>query len=92
MSRVLIAGCGYVGEATADLFHDAGCDVEGWTSSAESAAKLSGKPYPVAAVDISDRGRVLAQAKDCAAVIQCASTRGGDADLYQSQRSTLANH
>ena len=33
MPRILIAGCGYVGEATADLFHSAGWDVEGWVHS-----------------------------------------------------------
>lgn len=83
MKRILIAGCGYVGETVADLSHDADWDVEGWTSSAESAAKLSGKPYHVAAVDISNRNQVLAEAKDYDAVIQCASTRGGDAELYR---------
>src|SRR5437667_11004173 len=41
MPRILIAGCGYVGQATADLFHAAGWTVEGWTRSADSAAKLS---------------------------------------------------
>ena len=83
MKRILIAGCGYVGETTADLCHDAGWEVEGWTSSAESAAKLSGKPYRVAAVDISSRDEVLGHAKHFDAVIQCASTRGGDTGLYQ---------
>ena len=34
MPRVLIAGCGYVGTATADLFQSAGWEVEGWTYSA----------------------------------------------------------
>ena len=45
MPRILIAGCGYVGEATADLFHSAGWNVEGWVHSKESAARLSVKPY-----------------------------------------------
>lgn len=83
MKRVLIAGCGYVGEATADLFHDAGWDVEGWTASPESATKLYGKPYRVTAIDISDRDQVLARAKQFDTVIQVASTRGGNADLYR---------
>ena len=52
MPRILIAGCGYVGQATADLFHAAGWDVEGWTASEESAAALSAKPYPVVARSI----------------------------------------
>lgn len=83
MSRILIAGCGYVGEATAGLFHDAGWKVEGWTGSAESAKKLSGKAYPVAAVDLAKRDEVSARAKDFDAVIHCASTRGGAVDLYR---------
>ena len=41
MPRVLIAGCGYVGAATADLFQAAGWEVEGWTHSPESAAQLA---------------------------------------------------
>ena len=84
MPRILIAGCGYVGQATADLFHDAGWEVEGWTASAESAAKLSDKRYPTVAVDIADADHVAAHAKSFDAVIHCASTRGGDVDLYRS--------
>jgi nucleoside-diphosphate-sugar epimerase len=83
MPRILIAGCGYVGEATADLFQKAGWKVEGWTVSKESAEKLSTKPYPIRAVDISDRDQVAASAEDFDAVIHCASTRGGNADLYR---------
>ena len=52
MPRILIAGCGYVGQAAADLFCDAGWKVEGWTLSAKSAAKLTGKPYPVYAIPL----------------------------------------
>lgn len=83
MPRILIAGCGYVGQATADLFHDAGWEVEGWTASAETAEKLSGKSYPVAAVDISDADQIARQSNDFETVIHCASTRGGDVDLYR---------
>ena len=81
MPRILIAGCGYVGEATADLFHKAGWKVEGWTASEESAGKLSAKPYSIRVVDISDRDQ--ASTEDFDAVIHCASTRGGNADLYR---------
>jgi nucleoside-diphosphate-sugar epimerase len=81
--RVLIAGCGYVGQATADLFRGEGWEVEGWTGSAESAAQLSDKPYPVIAVDIAQRDQVNAHPENFDAVIHCASTRGGDVDLYR---------
>src|SRR6266487_2614617 len=83
MPRILIAGCGYVGQATADLFHEAGWRVEGWTCSLESANLLAGRPYPLYAVDITDRALVNARAGTCDAVIHCASSRGGNADTYR---------
>jgi nucleoside-diphosphate-sugar epimerase len=83
MPRVLIAGCGYVGAATADLFHGAKWDVEGWTRSQESAEVFAGKPYAVRAVDISDRNVVQSVAGECDAVIHCASSGGGGAESYQ---------
>src|SRR5260370_5030233 len=82
MPRILIAGCGYVGEATADLFHAAGWPVEGWTHSAESAARLSAKPYPVYAVDIASTAQVVARAGMFDAIIHFASSGGGDAEAY----------
>jgi nucleoside-diphosphate-sugar epimerase len=79
MPRVLIAGCGYVGEATANRFHEAGWEVEGWTASAESAAKLSSRPYPVRAVDVTS-----AEASgNFDVVIHCVSSRGGDEKAYR---------
>lgn len=83
MPRILIAGCGYVGQATADLFHAAGWTVEGWTRSAESAAKLSAKPYPVYAVNVADRDQVYARDGMLDAVIHCASSGGGGLDAYR---------
>ena len=83
MRRVLIAGCGYVGTATADLFHASGWLVEGWTHSPASAAQLLNKPYPVNAVDFSDRQQVNARPQNFDLVVQCASTRGGDAESYR---------
>ena len=96
MPRILIAGCGYVGEAAASHFHESGWEVEGWTASIESAEKLSSRPYPVGAVDVTDReaiaeGRASArpgQAEACPAidfdvVIHCVSSRGGDEEEYR---------
>ena len=82
MVRILIAGCGYVGQATADLFHEAGWTVEGWTASRESADRLARKPYPVYALDITDRVQVCTCAGTFDAVIHCASSGGGNADTY----------
>ena len=83
MPRILIAGCGYVGQATADLFHAAGWDVEGWTGSEESAAALSGKPYPSCQVDISNSDQVAERPGTFDAVIHCASSRGGGVAAYR---------
>jgi nucleoside-diphosphate-sugar epimerase len=83
MSRVLIAGCGYVGQATAELFQTAGWDVEGWTASAHSAAELSAKAYRVRAVDFSQRDEVAACAGQFDVVIHCASSRGGGPADYR---------
>ncbi|MFZ0916022.1 MAG: NAD-dependent epimerase/dehydratase family protein [Candidatus Udaeobacter sp.] len=86
MPRILIAGCGYIGQAAADLCHAAGWIVEGWTRSAESAASLSAKPYPVRQVDFSKPAQ-LAKCRPVAdgfeAVVHCASSSGGDAEMYR---------
>lgn len=82
MPRILIAGCGYVGEATADLFHSNGWDVEGWVHSKESAARLSVKPYSIGVNDVSQRGDVAERAGGFDAVIHSASSGGGDAEAY----------
>jgi nucleoside-diphosphate-sugar epimerase len=79
MPRLLIAGCGYLGQAVADLFVAEGWEVEGWTKSPIEIKK----PYPIIPVDISKRDQVSARPENFDAVIHCASTRGGDVDLYR---------
>jgi len=79
MPRILIAGCGYVGQATADLFHRAGWAVEGWTKSNTGTSK----PYPIHAVDLTDAKQVHACEGNFDVIVHCASTRGGDVDLYR---------
>ncbi|MDQ3198865.1 MAG: NAD-dependent epimerase/dehydratase family protein [Verrucomicrobiota bacterium] len=92
MSRILIAGCGYVGTATADRFHAAGWEVEGWTHSPKSAARLGAKPYPIRAIDLTDAGAVQAAAGPCEAVIHCASSGGGGAENYRQIYLEGARH
>jgi len=83
MPRILIAGCGYVGTATADLFQVAGWEVEGWTRSPEAAAQLAAKSYTVHAVDIANRSAVQeAAASPFDVVIHCASSGGGGTERY----------
>jgi nucleoside-diphosphate-sugar epimerase len=83
MPRVLIAGCGYVGQATAELFQKTGWEVEGWTVTADSAAELSTKAYRVRAVDMSQRDEVAACAGEFDFVIHCASSGGGGPADYR---------
>jgi nucleoside-diphosphate-sugar epimerase len=83
MARVLIAGCGYVGEAAANAFHERGWEAEGWTATAESAAKLSDRPYPVHAVDVTDRRAVSRASRAFDVVIHCVSSGGGDEEQYR---------
>lgn len=92
MPRILIAGCGYVGEATADLFHSAGWNVEGWVHSKDSMSRLSAKPYSVHAIDLSQRGDVAKHAEAFDAVIHCASSRGGNAEAYRQIYLNGAHH
>jgi nucleoside-diphosphate-sugar epimerase len=83
MSRILIAGCGYIGEAAADQFYAHGWEVEGWTASAESAAKLSKRPYRVRAVDVTNAAAVVSAAAEFSVVLHCVSSRGGDEEQYR---------
>jgi len=88
MPRVVIAGCGFVGLATARVFQTAGWDVLGLTHSAESAAALKGEAFSVAPCDISDAEAVRAIASGLAgnadAAIHCASSGRGGADAYRA--------
>jgi nucleoside-diphosphate-sugar epimerase len=92
MPRILIAGCGYVGETTADLFHATGWDVEGWVHSKESAARLSVKRYSIRVIDVSRRGDVAKSAGTFDAVIHCVSSRGGEAEAYREIYLNGARH
>jgi nucleoside-diphosphate-sugar epimerase len=92
MPRILIAGCGYVGEATADLFQSAGWNIEGWVHSKESAARLSVKRYSIRVIDVSRRGDVAKRAGIFDAVIHCVSSRGGEAEAYREIYLNGARH
>ena len=72
--KILIAGCGYLGRAVGEVFHRESWDVEGWTNSHEADA-----PYKIRAVDFTRP--VTGDHFDV--VVQCASTRGGNAEDYR---------
>ena len=82
MPKVFIAGCGFVGLATARLFHSRGWEVTGGTHSPESAAKLAPEPFPTLAVDITDPA-ALSLLPHFDTVIHCASSGRGGADAYR---------
>ena len=88
--RVLVAGCGFVGERAADQLHAQGHEVIGLTHSGESAARLAGiKPWRVESGDIASRESVAdlaarIHAPTIDAFIHCASSGRGGADMYQS--------
>ncbi|HEX5177168.1 MAG TPA: NAD-dependent epimerase/dehydratase family protein [Chthoniobacteraceae bacterium] len=84
--RVVIAGCGFVGRATARIFHANDWSVLGLTSSRDSLAPFAGEPFPVVACDIANEAAVTALCIDIGTpdvVIHCASSRRGGADEYR---------
>ena len=83
MPRALIAGCGYLGQALAELLAADNWKVEGWTMSPQSAEELSRRGVRAYSVDISNQKDVASHRGDFDAVVHCASTHGGDVDLYR---------
>jgi nucleoside-diphosphate-sugar epimerase len=81
MPCVLIAGCGYVGVATAKLFRTQEWNVTAWTRSGDIADRAL--IIPRCAVDFRDREEVQRNSFQCDLVIQCASSGGGDAAEYR---------
>jgi nucleoside-diphosphate-sugar epimerase len=79
MSEVLIAGCGYVGSVAAELFGAAGWKVAGWTRSGAAP----GVSCEMHALDLSDATSVRNAPGHFDVIIHCASTRGGDSELYR---------
>jgi nucleoside-diphosphate-sugar epimerase len=88
---VLIAGCGYLGVATARLFLRDGWRVEGWNRSGEVQG-AEALELPVRAVDLSKASEVDSAEGEFDFVIHSASTRGGDAaDYLRLYRDGLNN-
>ncbi|MFM8715572.1 MAG: SDR family oxidoreductase [Spartobacteria bacterium] len=82
--QIVIAGCGFLGEAAAGFFLEAGWRVLGLCATEESAARLAGRPFPVAVVDISKPIRVPAGWESPDVVVHCASSGRGGADAYRA--------
>jgi len=82
--QIVIAGCGFLGEAAAGFFLEAGWRVLGLCATEESAARLADRPFPVAVVDISKPIRVPAGWESPDVVVHCASSGRGGADAYRA--------
>jgi nucleoside-diphosphate-sugar epimerase len=72
LPRVVIVGCGFLGEAAADLFLETGWEVLGICATRESAARFTSKPYEVRAVDITGRLSVDPAWRHVEALVHCA--------------------
>ncbi len=83
MPKVVIAGCGFLGEAAAALFSGDGWEVLGLCATTESAARLADRPFPVEVRDITRPDVFPSRWRDADALIHCASTRGGGPDAYR---------
>ncbi len=81
--RVLVAGCGYLGQEIARQLHALGWTVVGITRTAESAQALQGEPFRVLSCDIGDRA-ALAALGSFDAVISCVSSGRAGADAYRT--------
>lgn len=82
--RVVLAGCGFLGEVAAGLFFENGWQVLGLCATEGTAARLASLPFPVRVADIS---KPLAAPEGWSApdlLIHCASSGGGDADDYRA--------
>jgi nucleoside-diphosphate-sugar epimerase len=83
--EVLIIGCGFLGEVTADLFSSQGRRVLGLVKSAESQALLAGRAFETLRCDVTEDASVESLSPVLAGVplaIYAVSSGGGDASEY----------
>ena len=90
---MVIAGCGFLGEAAAFLFAESGSRVMGLCATAQTASRLAGNPFEIQAADITGPLTEISQEWKCPdLLIHCASSGGGAAGEYRSvYRDGLAN-
>ncbi|MEX1119920.1 MAG: NAD-dependent epimerase/dehydratase family protein [Terrimicrobiaceae bacterium] len=82
--KVIFAGCGFLGEAAADLFSGLGWEVLALCASRESADRLKHKPFEVLAGDIATTPGFSGAWSSPDLLVHCASSgRGGGVDAYQ---------
>lgn len=84
MPKIIIAGCGFLGEAAAVLFSDLGWSVLGLCASEETAARLSGGKFAVQVRDITRPFTMPPPWHDADALIHCASSGRRGVEAYRS--------
>jgi len=90
--RVVLAGCGFLGEAAAGLFLENGWRVLGLCATRETASRLASRPFEVRALDISKPFEAPPEWRNSDVLVHCASSGGGDAEAYRAvYRDGLAN-
>ncbi len=90
---MVIAGCGFLGEAAAFLFSESGSQVLGLCATKETAARLAGNPFEVRAADITGPlSDIPPEWRTPDLLIHCASSGRGGADEYRAiYRDGLSN-
>jgi nucleoside-diphosphate-sugar epimerase len=83
LPRVVIVGCGFLGEAAADLFSTRGWEVLGICARPQSLLALSAKSYQVRAVDITESFGVEAAWRHVDALVYCAAPDQATANSYR---------
>ena len=83
MSRVVIAGCGFLGEAAADLFFERGWEVLGICARPQSRLSLASKSYEVRALDIAKPFFIDPLWRDIDALVHCAGPDRAIPEAYQ---------
>ena len=82
--RVVLAGCGFLGEVAAGLFFKKGWEVLGLCATEGTAARLASLPFPVRVADISKPLAAPEGWSQPDLLIHCASSGGGDAEDYRA--------
>ena len=82
--RVVLAGCGFLGEVAAGLFFKNGWEVLGLCATEGTAARLASRPFPVRVADISKPLAAPEEWSQPDLLIHCASSGGGDAEDYRA--------
>ena len=82
--RVVLAGCGFLGEVAAGLFFKNGWEVLGLCATEGTAARLASLPFPVRVADISKPLAAPEKWSQPDLLIHCASSGGGDAEDYRA--------